>query len=109
MTYPLVTYFNGLGDVPMKVKAHVFVRGRVQGVFFRYTTQLEATSRGVTGWVRNLRDGRVEAVFEGEREDVEAMVAFCRRGPDGARVTGVRVTWEDYTRDYHDFRIQHRH
>ncbi|MFQ6074825.1 MAG: acylphosphatase [Candidatus Bathyarchaeia archaeon] len=93
----------------MRVRAHVYVRGRVQGVFFRYTTRLEATGRDVTGWVRNLRDGRVEAVFEGEREDVEAMVNFCRKGPYGARVTDIRVIWEDYTGDYKGFRVLYRH
>jgi len=72
-----------------RTRAHVFVSGRVQGVFFRNTTQEEARKRGVDGWVRNLDDGRVEAVFEGPEEGVEEMVEFCHEGPERARVEGV--------------------
>jgi acylphosphatase len=91
----------------MKVRAHVFVSGRVQGVFFRSETRHEARRRNVTGWVRNTADGRVEAVFEGEREDVEKLIDFCRRGPPGARVTKVDVQWEDYTGEFKDFKIRY--
>ncbi|MCW4021403.1 MAG: acylphosphatase [Candidatus Bathyarchaeota archaeon] len=91
----------------MKVQAHVFVSGFVQGVFFRYETRRQAFQRGVTGWVRNLSDGRVEAVFEGERKDVEAMVAFCRRGPSGAVVRGVEVAWEKPTGEFGGFQIRY--
>jgi acylphosphatase len=66
----------------------------VQGVFFRATCAREASRRGVTGWVRNVADGSVEAVFEGEADAVEAMTAWCRRGPDGARVDGVEAANE---------------
>lgn len=92
----------------MRVRAHVFVIGRVQGVFFRSETLYEARRRKVTGWVRNLPDGRVEAVFEGERGDVEKLIEFCRRGPPGARVTKVQVFWEDHTEDFKDFKIRYR-
>lgn len=92
----------------MRVRAHVFVIGRVQGVFFRSETRYEARRRKVTGWVRNLPDGRVEAVFEGERGDVEKLIEFCRRGPSGARVTKVQVFWEDHTGDFKDFKIRYR-
>ena len=71
------------------------VDGQVQGVFFRDTCRRMATSVGVGGWVRNRPDGRVEAWFEGDRAGVERMVAWCRQGPPGARVTGLdmeRVT-----------------
>ncbi|EJG06190.1 Acylphosphatase [Methanofollis liminatans DSM 4140] len=78
----------------MRLRAHVVVSGLVQGVCFRYATEKEARGRGVAGWVRNLPDGRVEAVFEGEEEMVEEMIAFCRRGPPGARVDGVEVRRE---------------
>lgn len=71
------------------MRAHVFVSGKVQGVFYRDTTKKEADRRGVRGWVRNLRDGRVEAVFEGEPVPVAEMVAWCRIGPHLARVTYV--------------------
>jgi len=71
------------------VRAHVFVSGKVQGVFYRDTTKKEADKRGVRGWVRNLRDGRVEAVFEGDAQAVDAMVAWCRVGSPLSRPTFV--------------------
>jgi acylphosphatase len=76
-----------------KVRAHVLVSGRVQGVFFRQSTADAARRLGLDGWVRNLADGRVEAEAEGERADVEALVDFCRQGPPAARVEGVEVTF----------------
>lgn len=91
----------------MKARAHVFVSGNVQGIFFRYETRTKATQHKVTGWVRNTRDRRVEAVFEGEKEDVEAMIAFCRRGPPGASVRGVDVLWEEPTGEFDRFQVQY--
>lgn len=67
------------------------VHGRVQGVFFRGSTQEQARLAALSGWVRNCRDGSVEAVFEGPASAVERLVAFCRRGPRGARVDAVEV------------------
>lgn len=93
----------------MKVRAHVYVSGRVQGVFFRSDTRDEAVRHGVTGWVRNLPDGRVEAVFEGEKEKVDKLIEFCRRGPPGARVTKVEVSWETPTGEFKDFKIRFRY
>lgn len=93
----------------MKVRAHVFVSGRVQGVFFRSDMQYEANRSGVTGWVRNLSDGRVEAVFEGEEDDVDKLIEFCRRGPPGARVAKVDVQWGDYTGGFRGFEIRYRY
>jgi acylphosphatase len=90
----------------MKVRAHIFVSGRVQGVFFRVETRYEARKRNVAGWVRNTSGGRVEAIFEGEREDVEKLVDFCRRGPSGARVTKLDVQWGEYGREFKDFKIR---
>jgi acylphosphatase len=89
----------------MKAGAHVFVSGRVQGVFFRVETRREAIKRDVVGWVRNTSDGRVEAVFEGEKEDVKEMVDFCRRGPPSAHVTDVDVQWGNYSGAFERFRI----
>lgn len=89
----------------MKVKAHVFVNGRVQGVFFRSETRREARRNNVTGWVRNLPEGRVEAVFEGEKENVEKLIEFCKRGPPGARVTKIKVAFEIYVGELVDFQI----
>lgn len=70
------------------------ISGFVQGVGFRLAVERAATSRGVSGWVRNRADGAVEAVFEGESDDVEALVALCRRGPRGADVERVDVRSE---------------
>jgi acylphosphatase len=76
-------------------RARVRATGLVQGVYFRAETQARARSLGVAGWVRNAPDGAVEAVFEGEDERVDSMVAWCRRGPAGARVEDVSVRWEE--------------
>jgi acylphosphatase len=76
-------------------RAHVTVSGRVQGVGFRYATLQRARSRNVVGWVRNNADGAVEAVFEGPSEAVEALIAWCRLGPSGARVDDVKVELEE--------------
>ncbi|MGZ4257799.1 MAG: acylphosphatase [Gaiellaceae bacterium] len=76
-------------------RVHVLVRGRVQGVFFRAEARGRAESLGVAGWVRNLPDGSVEAVFEGEAARVESMVDWCRRGPAGAEVEAVDVEHEE--------------
>jgi len=73
------------------VTRHLQMSGRVQGVGFRYSMQKEATRLGVTGWVRNRRDGSVEALVQGSEESVAALTAWARRGPAGAKVTEVRV------------------
>ena len=76
-------------------RARVTVRGLVQGVYFRADTRSRARSLGVRGWVRNAADGSVEAVFEGDGERVDSMVAWCERGPAGAHVEDMEVTWEE--------------
>jgi len=91
----------------LKTRAHVLVRGRVQGVFFRAETKYEADKRKIKGWVRNLQDGRVEAVFEGEKNLVGELVEFCRKGPPGARVEDIKVIWEDYSGEFEDFKIRY--
>jgi acylphosphatase len=75
-------------------RARVVIRGRVQGVFFRAETRSRARSLGLQGWVRNVPDGTVEAVFEGERERIESMLGWCRRGPALAHVDDIEVEWE---------------
>ncbi|MBD2346635.1 acylphosphatase [Anabaena subtropica] len=77
------------------LRAHVFIAGRVQGVGFRYSTVDTASQLGLTGWVGNLPDGRVEAVFEGVREIVEEMVRWCHVGPPAAVVQDVAVEYEE--------------
>lgn len=76
-------------------RRHVVVHGFVQGVFFRDSVRRRASTAGVTGWVRNNRDGTVEAVFEGNDLAVERLVAFCRDGPRGARVDAVQIEVEE--------------
>ncbi len=77
-----------------KTRVHVFVNGEVQGLGFREAIAEKAKEQGVTGWVRNLPDGRVEAVLEGPRDEVYRVVGLCRAGPKGARVDGVQVDRE---------------
>jgi acylphosphatase len=89
-----------------RVRAHLFVRGKVQGVFFRRTMKDVATYYGVAGWVRNRSDGRtVEAVLEGSRDAVEKVIEWAKVGPPGARVEAVEVQWEEYRGEFQDFRI----
>ena len=90
----------------MKVRAHVLISGNVQGVFFRANTRNLARELGLTGWVRNTPDGRVEAVFEGKKESVEKALEFCRKGPPGADVRSVDVKWEGYRGEFSGFSIR---
>ncbi len=87
------------------VRAHAFIAGRVQGVAFRWETQRVAARHQVYGWVRNLPDGRVEAVFEGPRPQVSAVLDWCRQGPAIARVDEVDIQWEEFKGEFEDFSI----
>ena len=89
----------------MKTRAHVLISGEVQGVMFRQETKRRALNLNVKGWVRNRDDGAVEAVFEGEEQDVELLIAFCRRGPPRAIVTDVKVETENYTGEFDRFSV----
>jgi len=91
---------------PDRVRAHVWISGQVQGVYFRAYAEDEAAFRKVGGWIRNARDGRVEAVFEGDRPAVEAIIQWCHRGSPASRVTEVEVIWEA-TQEEPSFRIRH--
>lgn len=88
------------------VRARLLISGRVQGVFFRASCRDEAALRGLSGWVRNLPDGRVEALLQGTREKVEDMIRWCYRGPSGARVSAIDVTYEETAEDQAGFRIR---
>ena len=88
-----------------KVRAHVRIYGKVQGVFFRMETQQAANKYGVVGWVRNLPDGSVEALFEGDRWRVEKLIKWCETGPPLAEVMDVDVRWEPYSGTYDRFDI----
>jgi acylphosphatase len=87
------------------LRVHVIIEGQVQGVFYRASTQEEAVSRGVFGWVRNNPDSTVEAVFEGPEAQVEAMLKWCESGPSGARVTEINYNYEEATGEFADFKI----
>jgi len=88
-----------------KVRAHAVISGRVQGVFFRMETKYAADEVGVFGWVRNKRDGTVEAVFEGSEKSVMSILKWCKKGPPIAKVTNVDVTWEDYKGEFNSFDV----
>ena len=90
-----------------KRRVHVWIKGRVQGVFFRAYTRDAAVREGVTGWVRNLPDGRVEAVFEGDADGVERMVAWCREGSPLSRVDRVEMQEEVYQGSFDRFEISY--
>jgi acylphosphatase len=88
-------------------RVHVIISGYVQGVFFRASTRDTASGLGLTGWVRNLSDGNVEAVFEGPKAQLKQVVQWCLRGPAGARVIKVEEDWQDYTGEYKSFDIKY--
>jgi len=90
-----------------KIRAHVFVSGKVQGVYFRQNTKQVATQHNVTGWVRNLPDGRVEAILEGNEAAVNEVIKWCHVGPPKASVQDVSVKFEKYTGEFADFDISY--
>ncbi len=91
----------------MKARASVNFRGRVQGVFFRHNTNIKATEFGVNGWVRNMRDGSVQAVFEGEKSQVERLIEWCRTSQPHAVVKEIDVKWENYKGDLREFEVRY--
>ncbi|MEM1508432.1 MAG: acylphosphatase [Thermofilaceae archaeon] len=91
--------------MPSMVRAHLFIKGFVQGVGFRWWMQSNARRLGVRGWVRNLSDGRVEAVLEGSEDKVKELIALVHRGPSNAYVENVEVLWEEYRDEFNDFSI----
>ena len=90
-----------------KARAHLYISGKVQGVFYRAFTEELALSLGLKGWVRNLPDSRVEAVFEGDKELIEKAIQRCWEGPPFSKVTHIDVAWEDYIENLPDFRIRY--
>jgi acylphosphatase len=88
-------------------RVHVYIIGRVQGVFFRAATQKTAKELSLTGWVRNMTDGRVEACFEGKDENVDQMLNWCHIGPPAARVDEVLDTEEPCTAEFQDFSVKY--
>lgn len=90
----------------MKARLHAFVSGRVQGVFFRDFTRRWARTLGLTGWVRNVFDGRVEVMAEGNQEALETLIEKLKEGPPAARVENVEVEWDEYRAEFFDFTIR---
>ncbi|MEW6571253.1 MAG: acylphosphatase [Nitrospirota bacterium] len=88
-----------------KARAHLFIEGRVQGVFYRAFVRELAYNLNLNGWAKNLRDGRVEALFEGEKDKIDRAIKECYIGPPGARVSKIDVQWEPYAGDLKDFSI----
>lgn len=93
------------GQVMALKQVQLFVRGRVQGVYFRASTQREARRLGLTGWVRNRPDGSVEVVAEGEEVQIRELYGWAQKGPSAARVDRVETRWRSYTGEFPDFRI----
>jgi acylphosphatase len=89
----------------MQKRVHILVNGLVQGVYFRHYTARTAQQLNLSGWVRNLRDGRVEILCEGNYDSLDRMVAWSRKGPSGAHVEGIDITWEGFTGEFDDFKI----
>jgi acylphosphatase len=89
----------------LDARARILISGLVQGVFFRRGIADLARQLNVTGWVRNLRDGSVEVVCEGDKDNLDVVIRFCRMGPSGARVKNVAVEWFDFSGDFRGFKI----
>ena len=92
-------------EVMFITRVHVFITGRVQGVYFRDFTKREAEKLHINGWVRNLNDGRVEAVFEGPKENLSKMIDWCHKGSPNSRVDKVALLWETQEEQYNKFSI----
>ena len=90
-----------------KVRKHIYISGRVQGVGFRANARQKAQIYGVNGWIKNLLDGRVEAVVEGEGESVQQMIKFLKRGPSFANVTNINIDDEPPTGNFNNFSIKY--
>jgi acylphosphatase len=90
-----------------KVRAHLIVQGRVQGVFFREETRKTAKLFGVYGWVKNKPDGTVESIVEGEKKDVVSLINWCKNGSPLSQVEKVDVVWQDYRGAFREFDIQY--
>lgn len=91
----------------MKIRCSLLVSGYVQGVFFRAHTKEIAKSLSICGWVKNLADGRVEILAEGEEEDIKKLIEWAKRGPRGAKVSDVKVEYQDYTGAFETFEIKY--
>ncbi|MCK4453895.1 acylphosphatase [Candidatus Parcubacteria bacterium] len=90
-----------------KIRVHLFISGRVQGVFFRENTRRKAEKLELNGWVRNLPDGRVEIILEGDEEKVKKMIKWTKKGPIIAKVDEVEIEEKEYENEFKDFKIEY--
>ena len=93
-------------DETGRARLHLIIRGRVQGVGFRFAAYDEAKDLALAGWVRNLASGDVEIVAEGSRENLQMLAAWAHQGPPSARVTEVHEEWSDFTSEFNEFRVR---
>ena len=91
----------------MDVRAHLIIKGRVQGVWYRANTKEQACILGIKGWVKNLPDGSVEVVFEGDKKKVEEMIQWCHQGPKLSQVESVDIQWEKPAKQNDTFKIEY--
>jgi acylphosphatase len=104
---PPSTFIKKGSENNKKIRAHVFITGKVQGVYFRQNTRIVANRHKVTGWVRNLRDGRVEAVLEGNEMDVSELIEWFYAGPPKAKVDDVQIKYESYIGEFQGFKVDY--
>lgn len=107
MSSPPSTSIKKGSENNKKIRAHVFIVGKVQGVYFRQNTRIVANRHKVTGWVRNLRDGRVEAVLEGNEMDVSELIEWFYAGPPKAKVDDVQIKYESYIGEFQGFKVNY--
>jgi len=89
----------------MRSRAHVIFYGRVQGVWFRSNTERKAVEEGLTGWVQNLPDGSVEALFEGDKNTIQSVIDWCQHDQPYARVDRIELSWHEFKDEYNGFRV----
>ena len=107
MSSPAATSAKKGSENNKKIRAHVFIVGKVQGVYFRQNTRIVANRHKVTGWVQNLRDGRVEAILEGNEIDVSEVIEWFYAGPPKAIVDDVDIKYETYTGEFQGFKVNY--
>lgn len=90
-----------------KIRVHVFIKGKVQGVYFRQNMRIVSKRHKVNGWVRNLKDGRVEAVLEGDEMSVSEVIEWCHAGPAEAKVEDVKLEYEPHTGEFDNFTVRY--
>jgi acylphosphatase len=90
-----------------KIRVHLLINGRVQGVYFRQNTKIVASNHGVNGWIRNLKDGRVHVLLEGNEAAVGKVIEWCQVGPTDALVNYVDIKYEEYTGEFQEFMISY--